>query len=543
MPLPTGFPRLNFSRMKAPNVVCLIADDTDPNNLGCYGADQFLTPNLDRLAAEGMRFTRANAVSPVCTPSRYAYLTGQYPSRCPNQFREAQPLDDIATITWNTDLAPGQTNLASIFRESGYTTGYVGKFHCGRGPVEIGMKPVNTKTTFDAACRHDPYDPVHDATHRHNQECIRNELQRYGWEHVRNATWGNLDGNRFHDVPHNLEWTTRGALDFLQQQAGEEKPFLLYVGYHTIHGPKHGEDLTSLDPRVTPGGLLSEPDPAGHPPRSEVLARLRRAGLDTYHRNVGALWMDDSVGVILERLRELGLEENTIVIFKADHGKFAKATVYQAGSQVPMIWRWPGRVEPGSICRTFVQNIDFLPTLIDALHLQVPAGYAMDGCTYLPNLHGSTEPLREDHYNEMGCARSVQTDRWKYVSLRFPKSALDTLRAGTCEFPPNHLARFPSSGGDLTAYYQTAYYDADQLYEIQQDRGENINLAGHPDYAEVLTEMKARLRRHLDTLPHLFPEEPDPAQTDPRYREAVNRSRRPHPSMLDRSSVFGFRFW
>jgi hypothetical protein len=368
------------------------------------------------------------------------------------------------------------------------------------------------------------------------------ELGRYGWSDARHVTWGNLDGNAYLDVPHNLEWTTRGVLELLEAYAGGGEPFLLYVGYHPIHGPKHGEDLDKLDERVTPGGLLDEPDPAGHPPRASVLKRLREAGLDPYHRNVGALWMDDSVGVILDRLEELGLAEDTIVIYKADHGKFGKATVYNDGSNVPMIWRWPGEVDPGSVCYNIVQNIDFLPTLVEALGLEMPSGYACDGDSYLAHLRGSTEPLREDFYNEMGVGRSVQTERWKYVALRYPRETLERLRGGDFAFPPDHLCRGLSAGNPL-ALYHSAYYEAEQLYEIEQDRGETMNLAGHPAYAEVLAEMKGRLRKYIELLPHPFPEAPDPVQTSDAFRAAIQRARELSPGAVEEKSVFGMRFW
>jgi len=316
---------------KRPNVLVIISDDTDPFNLGCYGGDEFLTPHLDAFAAQGMRFTRAEVVAPVCTPSRYVYMTGQFPGRCPNHFRETNPVDQPYNITWNTDLAPGQANLATIFRDNGYRTGYAGKFHCGRHSPQVGLEQLPKG--------HDPHDPANDAIHRRNQAKMVAELQSYGWEEPRHVTEGNLDFNPWLDLPHNLEWTTQGALDFLDGQKDHERPFLLYVSYHAIHGPKHGENLDQLDPLVTPGGLLDEPVSAGHPSRTSVLRRLKDAGLDPYHRNVGALWLDDGVGSILGRLKQLGLDDDTIVIYKADHGKYSKASVYQGGARVPMIWR------------------------------------------------------------------------------------------------------------------------------------------------------------------------------------------------------------
>jgi len=522
-----------MSKTKRPNVLCIISDDTDPFNLGCYGGDEYLTPHLDRLAAEGMQFMRSHAVAPVCTPARYSYLTGHYPGRCPNPgFRQNNPTDEPYNITWNTDLAVGQANLATMFRDAGYTTGYVGKFHCGRGREEIGLQALPPN--------HDPHDPDNDAIHRQNQQQIIEELHRYGWDDVRHATWGNLDFNPAHDLPHNLEWTTEGARRFLDDHAEDDQPFLLYCSYHTIHGPKHGEDLDQLDPRITAGGLLDGPPDADQPSRASVLQRLKDAGLDPYHRNVGALWMDDGIGSVLRKLDELGLTDETIVIYKADHGKFGKATVYQDGSHVPLIWRWPGRIEPGTRCRTFVQHIDFLPTLLELCGIDRPADYRFDGESYADHLlNGATRPLRDVHYNEMGLGRSVQTERWKLVSVRYRAAEIARMKSGKTELALGHLGR---PGGQGAAYHQ-CYYDADQLYEIQQDRGEQMNLVDHPDYADVLAEMKGHLQRFTEAFEHPYPLEPDPFQRTEQFRGLVRAAQERDRTAGGKGTVFGDRYW
>lgn len=518
---------------KRPNVLVLMSDDTDPFNLGCFGADEFLTPHLDQLAVEGMRFTRSEVVAPVCTPSRYAYLTGQFPGRCPNAFRENNPVDDLYNITWNTDLAPAQANLATIFRDGDYRTGYVGKFHCGRHSSKIGLEQLPPG--------HDPHDPAHDAIHRRNQAKMVAELQSYGWEDAVHVTEGNLDFNPWLDLPHNLEWTTQGALDLLDTYAQEEeRPFMLYVSYHAIHGPKHGEDLDQLDPRVTPNGVQKEAVTGGHPSRESVLQRLREAGLDPYHRNVGALWLDDGVGAILKRLEELGLAEDTIVIYKADHGKYGKASVYQGGARVPLIWRWPGQVEAGSTNRTIVQNVDFLPTLMEVLGLEAPEGYHLDGKSYAAQLKGDTTPLRKAHYNEFGTTRSVRTERWKYIALRYKRETLSEIESGQLTHLPNHLGR---AGLSAEALHHRCYYEADQLYDLQQDRYEQINLAGAPAYAEVLAAMRRYLDGYLGTFEHPYPREADPFQSSEAYRKMALASTADTSSVTEPGSVFGDRFW
>ncbi|MGE9294744.1 MAG: sulfatase family protein [Puniceicoccales bacterium] len=516
------------------NVIVVIADDTDPFNLGCYGGDDFLTPNLDAFAQSGMQFMKAEVVAPVCTPSRWCYLTGKYPGRCKGEaFLDENPIDRPYNLQWNTDIQPGETNLATIMRAANYTTGYVGKFHAGRYPEKFGL--------IDLEMGHDPYSPESANALRKNQEMILEEMRRIGWDDPRAVTWGNLDFQTPHNIEtHNLEWTTAAALSFLEDHKDDEKPFCLYYGLHTIHGPKHGENLAELDPHITAGGPINQLPDADMPSRASVLQRLRDHGLDPYHRNVGALWMDDAFGAIMRRLDKLGLRDNTLVIFKADHGKYSKATVYDAGARVPMIWSDLDTIEPDSKNRQFVQNIDFLPTLLDYLGITLPANYPIDGVSYKHLLEGSHEPIRQYFYNEMGMARSIHNERWKYIALRYSDSILEQLGDGRMPQLPNHIG-IPRNEGSI--YQQTDYFAADQLYDLQQDRYENINLANHPDYQEVLQKMKAELKKVLDSFDHPFPLEANAFYSSEDYLKLGQATRGNNRETLGKGSCFGERYW
>lgn len=521
--------------MKRPiNVVVIIADDTDAFNLGCYGGDDYLTPTLDALARTGIMFLKAEVVAPVCSPSRWCYLTGKYPGRCKGKaFLRENPVGEPYNITWNTDLRPGEENLATMLSQANYTTGYVGKFHAGRSAREIGLKRL--------AIGHDPYSPESVQALRFNQERIVAEMRALGWSDPRCVTWGNLDFEPSHNLEtQNLEWTTAAALSFLEDHRDDEKPFCLYYGTHTIHGPKHGENLTELDPLMSAAGPLdAEPD-ADMPSRASVLARLRDKGIDPYHRNVGALWMDDAVGAILRRLDTLGLRENTLVVFKADHGKYAKGTVYDAGARVPLIWSHPPSIAPDSRSHQIVQNIDFLPSLLAYLRMTAPVGYEMDGRSYHRLLEGEHTPLREYFYNEIGMTRSIRNGRWKYIALRYSREILRKLASGEMEQLPNHMGRRNNEG----AIYQRAdYFAADQLYELQQDRYENINLADHPDYAGILAAMREELGRVLATFQQPFPLEADDFQASKRYHDLWQRTLDDRDAVVGDGTCFADRSW
>jgi len=409
---------------RKPNIVCVISDDTDPHYFGFTGG-HYLTPNLDALAAGGTHLTRHHAVAPVCTPSRYSYLTGQFPGRCPNpKFRDGNPPDRPYNLTWNVGLVPGQPNLATILKDNGYRTAYVGKFHCARGHAAAGMEEIPEPS--------DPYDPQWDAVRRRNQQRAVREIKSYGWDYARNIVYGNLDLNPAIALQtHNEEWITQGALDFLADEQNVEGPFCLYVGTTVVHGPKHGENLLDLDPRITAGGLLDEPVSGGHPPRSTIFERLRAAGLTPGHRNVGVLWLDDAIGILRRRIRELGLERDTIFIYKSDHGVIGKASCYHTGSKVPVVWGWPGHIQSGAACHVRVQNVDFLPTLAELCGLRIPDGHHLDGASYAAQLtEGSPEPVHEDLYNEIGVVRSVQRGRWHYIAFRHARRALERMESG-----------------------------------------------------------------------------------------------------------------
>ncbi len=499
-----------------PNIVCVITDDTDPSYFGFAGGP-YLTPNLDALAAEGMRFTNHHSVGAVCTPARYGYMTGQFPGRCPNpQFRDANPTDRPYNLTWNVGLVPGQHNLATVLKDNGYRTAYVGKFHCGRPHAALGLEQIPEPS--------DPYEPQWDAVRHRNQARVVNELRRYGWDYARSICWGNLDLNPAVALQtHNQEWITQAALDFLEQPENLRQPFCLYMGCTVVHGPKHGENLLDLDPRITAGGLLEGPATGGHPPRESIFERLRAAGLEPDHRNVGMLWLDDAVGVLRERLLELGLERNTIFVYKSDHGVIGKGSCYHTGSRVPVVWSWPGRIRKAA-CHVPVQNVDFLPTLAELCGLSLPDGYASDGASYAAQLScASPRPVHEDLYNETGLTRSIQHGRWHYIALRHAPEVAERMESGELDVAVNSMMR---PHADMATLHHAHYYDAEQLYDVAQDTREQMNLAGLPAYAGVLAEMKERLRRYTDTFDHPFPEEPDPFFLSEDYARLVENARR-----------------
>lgn len=500
-----------------PNVLVFISDDTDFSMLG-YGGGDVLTPNIDRIAREGVECTHFHTSASVCTPARYNSLTGHFSGRCPAEgFRNGFPAGEPYAVRWNVNLLPEKEPcIGSALQDAGYTTGYVGKWHCGPNEATLGTDWFEPDD--------DPADPEVDARLKERQEILCRQVRRNGFDWASSIVWGNTDGRTIRKLRvHNLEHICKGALDFLGRHAGGEEPFFLNVATTTIHGPGHAWSLKQ-DIRLTGAGY--EEDHVGcMPPRETIFERIEAAeGVELNHRSAGALWMDDLVGTVLGRLRELGLEDDTIVIFTTDHGAFdGKATCYQGGVNIPFVMRWPGRVGPRSRCAARFQHIDFMPTVLDACGGRVPDDAVVDGRSVLPWLTGRRQgAFRDELFFEIGYTRAVSTGRWKYIALRPPRRLVEQMKNGEVDMAYDHLGR---QGGTLAARRYPHYWEPDQLFDLESDPEEQNNLAGRAEYADVLRQMKERLRRYLETFDGPFDlGEPDEFLTGERYRELTRRN-------------------
>ena len=302
--------------MSRPNILFILCDDLGINDLRCYGREDHNTPNLDRLADQGTRFTSSYACQPICSPSRAGILTGLNPARLHlTTFLAGRP--DCVTqrvlhpeITMNLPLEV--KSFPKYFSELGYRTGLVGKWHVGGkgfGPLEHG---------FD-----------HFYSAQANTEPSETEGGKGEYE------------------------LTQAALDFIE--ADPAKPFALYLGHHTPHIPYTAKQH-----------LIDKNKDAFEPVYAALIETL-----------------DDTVGVIMKRLDELGIAEETIVVFTSDNGglhvpegphkrvthntpfRAGKGFVYEGGNRVPLIIRWPGHIEAGRVVDAPVNNVDWIPTLLD----------------------------------------------------------------------------------------------------------------------------------------------------------------------------------
>jgi arylsulfatase A-like enzyme len=507
-----ALPGMAQESSRPPNIVFFILDDMQRHMFNCLpeGKGKNLTPTIDRLAAEGTLLMGQHVASPVCTPSRYNCLTGRYASRALEGQAKAQ---GQTVVTWNTHIKVGGDNVALRLQKAGYATGMVGKNHVLEAP---GLK----RPAYEA----DPTDPAVKAQLQANAKKIKAALRKSGFDYAASIYQNNPDGNGPQALAvHNLDWITQGALEFIDQY--HDRPFFLYYASTVPHGPGQPKRSWDADPRVTAEGILDEA-PNVMPPRHTLKERIRKAGIKGWNRE-NLLWLDDAVGAVMKKLADCGVADNTIIFFFNDHGQMAKGTLYQGGVTDPsIVWR-KGGFPCGSVDDALLSNIDFAPTILD--YAGVPYQVEdFDGRSFRPVLENQREAVHESLFFEMGFTRAVRKGDWKYLALRYTKAAremplarrkqiLERVNANLLkhgkkihstnpEDPFSHISLVPGGGdaehGSMGKY--PGYYDADQLYNLAEDPGEQHNLAADPAHAEKLAEMKRELQRYLAQLPGGF---------------------------------------
>lgn len=501
-----------------PNVIFIIVDDSEYIEYGCYGG-RTLTPNIDRIAQNGVRFDNGFTSSSVCTPTRFTCLSGQYASRAESLRTEDHQPDDMPRfVRWNSSLPSGGWNVASVLRKNGYQTGLVGKWHVGHGQhytqnIAAIQKPESikgkTKIPLD--------DPDVNQYFKQTYELAIEDIRRsYGFDYVGSYYAANLTGwptslNNF--AKHNQDWVTESATAFIDQSVKKDKPFFLYLSTTLQHGPEPSASIEA-DRRITPSGLLDEP-PHSQPSYESLYQRLDAAGIS--RTAAPFLWLDDGVGAVLESLKKHGIDENTAIFFFSDQQSWGKGSCYDGGVKTPYLLSWPARIKPKQVCDELVSNIDFVPTILDICGVTAPKEMKLDGTSILPTVTGRFEPVHDAVYFELGNMRAVRTKHFKYIATRrytdqqwseLPKAIQESQAYRRSYFrlndewlrsPPEHLKR--SAVAKWRFDHARYAEDSDQLYDLRVDPGENVNLADNAEYAAVMSEMKGLLKNWLATMP------------------------------------------
>ena len=369
---------------RKPNIVWIMADDLGVYDVGCYGQKQILTPHIDRLAAEGMRFTQCYAGSPVCAPARSTLMTGLHSGH--TRVRGNSTIKGGVGPQRRLPFRPQDVTVAEVLKPAGYATGIVGKWGLGE-PDTAG---VPSRQGFDFWFGY------------LNQRRAHEYYTDYLWRNERKVV---LEGNQAEpktDYSHDL--MTKEALAWVQRV--KDQPFFLYLAY-TIPHAKY--QVPSLEPHA------DKPWPKDAKAYAAMVTR-----------------MDRDIGRLMALLKKLKLDGDTVVFFCSDNGGYTaggrgmfkpqgpfrgtKGSVYEGGIRVPMIARWPGRVKAGSTSDFAWAFWDFLPTAADIAGVDPPA--SIDGISVLPTLLGRTQKPHEYLYWEFrtrGFAQAVRLGDWKGV--------------------------------------------------------------------------------------------------------------------------------
>ncbi|MDA3822342.1 MAG: sulfatase-like hydrolase/transferase, partial [Bacteroidales bacterium] len=396
-----------------PNIVFFIADyilQIHFNTLQKWER-QNLTPNMDRLAREGVVMLNQTVVSPVCTPSRYNCLTGRFASRASNPefLKKTKNEEGMTCIQWNSFLTSEDKIISHYLQEAGYKTGFVGKNHA------IDASGFKMPKDYFA----DPEDPEIKEMVTHNYNQARDAILGMGFDYAEavyhnNPRWLGLKGL----AVQNMDWIAEAGVNFISQQ--DEDPFFLYFATTLPHAPTNPANSWNADPRITAKGIIDEA-PDVLPARETLGTRVKEAGLEGKGRE-NILWLDDALGALINELEAKGKLDNTIIFFFSDHGQNAKGTVYQGGVLDPsIIWK-SGGFKCGPTSEQTVSNVDFAPTILELAGVKVESS-AFDGRSFKAALDGEKMDEPGTQYYELGYARAVRKGNYKYIAVRYPDYA------------------------------------------------------------------------------------------------------------------------
>lgn len=389
-----------------PNIVLIVSDDQGYPDLGCIGRKPILTPNLDRLAAEGVRATNFYVTWPACTPSRGSILTGRYPQRnglydmVRNDLVNYGHRYDSEEYAISPEMTLGldvrEKTIGDLVRRAGYHSAVVGKWDMGQ------------------ARRYLPLQRGFDFFYGHGNNGIDYYThERYG---VPSLFRGNARTEEDKGT-YVTEVFKREALRFVGDQAGKQ-PFFLYLPFNAPHGASTFSEGTVEGEKKNSEGVQA-------PERYTALYRgkVKDEKLARYYGAVTC--MDEAIGELMKLLEGRHIADNTLVLFMSDNGgsgnggnaplKGSKTTMWEGGLRVPFIARWPGKLPAGKVTDEFLTALELVPTLLAATGAQVPEGMRLDGFNMLPVLQGQSPSPRKEMYWQRRGDKAVRFENWKWL--------------------------------------------------------------------------------------------------------------------------------
>lgn len=473
-----------------PNIVMFLIDDQDFSQLNVYGGSA-PTPNLKKMSEEGIRFDQAYVSSTVCTPSRYSYLTGRYAgSAYDNSFLSECPKGEQGFVGFNMGLEDDNMNVGSVLAENGYATGFVGKYHVHGAEghsnhSKYGLKeiPSDQKDLAEVS-----------KVFSYNEKIYRKLIQERGFTWAKNVYWGNMN-KPFSE--HNPEWTMDAALEFIEEH--QSQPFYLHYCSTLLHGPNKSWRKSLEHPNVTGEGIV-ERRPEILKARQALLKKIESEGFDDNH--FGMAWIDANLGVLMQKLKDLGLEKNTLIVFAPDHGSSNKGSLYsQDGCKIPMIMKWPQQIPAGLKSNALVQNIDMVPTFFDIAKAKVPDTYKLHGQSLKPLFGtGQASEWRDHLYFEIGSARAIMSDKYKLITKRFTDEHISDIKKAKTLNLPKLLTPLKKLGIGARGVDHPDFWKEDQFYNVKIDPKEMQNQMNHPEYSSIVKNMKVELTKVLQSM-------------------------------------------
>ncbi len=344
--------------------------------------------------------------------------------------------------------------------------------------------------------------PEATALFRHNERAMRRYIESLGFSWAKHIYPENMQPPY---AKHNPEWTVQAALEFIE--ANCRRPFYLHCCPTLLHGGERSWRESMDHPLVSGEGQL-DALPAVMTPRGELLKILGQNGFDPDSPTAGEAWIDDALGAILNKLKALGIDEDTLVVFAPDHGRDGKASLFSRdGTCIPCLARWPRRIRPGLVCEELVQNIDWAPTFFEIAGAQIPPDYPLDGRSLVPLFtDGTAKQWREHLYFEMGVGRAVMTKDWKYIAVRYTQEQIEAIQRARPESLPRLMSYIGRLGIGVRGAERPGFFDADQLYDLRADPDEMNNLAAGAEHADQLNRMRQMLREDLERMGRPFGE-------------------------------------
>lgn len=489
-----------------PNVVLIFADDLGYGDVGCYGATKLQTPNIDKLAAEGRRFTDAHSSSAVCTPSRYGLLTGEYPFRGNGGKGIWRPTPIEAGLLINT----GTQTIADVFKSQGYDTAVVGKWHLGfkngkndwkeplrPGPQDLGfdyyfgMPVVNSAPPYvyvenDRVVGGDSDDPLVHLGRNAKGATPITPIPKEAAQRSPNCFGGAVEAHKLFNDYEVMTKLSEKATDWIESRDG--KPFFMYLATTAVHHP------------FTPAKRFqgsSECGPYG----------------DFAHE------LDWIVGEVMESLETAGVADNTLVIFTSDNGGMfnhggrraaemghkingnllgSKFGIWEGGHRVPFIAWWPGKIEAGSVSDQLLSNVDMKATFATVVGRELSPEEKKDSINMLPAMTGNpAQPLRTEMIvtPNKPSHMSVRKGKWMYIPAR-SDGGFTGSKPGQHAWGGAAVAKLVKTpNSDIANGKIKKGAPRAQLYDLEADVNQTKNL--YNQYPEVVQEMQALLASYM----------------------------------------------